>query len=134
MIRNCEREAGFTLLEIIVALAIVTLSFSALLSVISRGVGQTTQAETLATAGSLAQSLLAQLGTEVPIQPGQSGGELAGGFHWRLRVEPLGDATQPQNSSVGAYRVSADVFWGEGVQARSVNLTTLRLGPRQAMP
>jgi hypothetical protein len=38
---------------------------------------------TLVEAGQLAQSLLARLGTDMPIAPGQATGEFAGGYRWR---------------------------------------------------
>jgi len=124
-------QQGFTLLEVIVALTIVALCFSVLLGVISGGLGQTNRAETLAAAGSLAQSLLADLGTEIPIAPGETDGQFANGFRWRLRIEPYTDPTIPQNLSVGAFRALVQIAWGDDNQERSINLTTLRLGPKQ---
>ena len=124
-------QQGFTLLEVIVALTIVTLCFSVLLGVISGGLGQTNRAETLAAASSLAQSLLADLGTEIPIAPGETDGQFANRFRWRLRIEPYTDPTVPQNLSVGGFRALVQIAWGDDSQERSINLTTLRLGPQQ---
>lgn len=123
-------EAGFTLVEVVVALAILALSLSVLLKMISNGVWQTDRAEKLARAGSLAQSLLAKVGTEVPIREGQTEGELADGFRWRLRTEPYGNPIDRQNWPANAYTVSVEVLWGYGAHERSVALTTLRLGSK----
>ena len=125
-------ESGFTLVEVVVALAIMAMSFGVLFGVISDALRQTDGARNLAQAGSLAQSLLARLGTEVPIAPGKASGEFSGGFRWRLRVEPYGDATDRQSSPVAAYTVAAEVMWGDGAPERFVVLNTLRLAPRQA--
>ena len=127
-----ENEAGFTVVEVIVALAILALSLAVLLSVISNGIQYADRAEKLARAGTLAQSLLAKVGTELPIQPGLTAGEFSEGFRWRVRAEPYGDAIDRQQWPVAAYTVSVEVLWGEGREERSVALSTLRLAPKEA--
>jgi general secretion pathway protein I len=128
---RCLEEDGFTLVEIVVALAILALSVTVLLGVISDGLRRTDQAARMARATSLAQSLLAKLGTELPAQQGETTGELADGFRWRLRLEPYGDNVDRQQWPVGAYNVSAEIAWGAGGGERSVVLTTLRLGAKE---
>jgi general secretion pathway protein I len=86
----------------------------------------------MAEAGSLAQSLLAKVGTELPVQQGQTAGELADGLRWRLRMEPYGDSVDRQQWPLGAFTVSAEVTWGDHGQEHSVALTTLRLAPKEA--
>jgi general secretion pathway protein I len=130
--RGIKTEAGFALIEVIAALAILALSLGVLLSAISDGIWRTGQAERMAEAGSLAQSLLAKVGTEVPVQQGQTAGELADGFRWRLRMEPYGDTVDRQQWPLDAFAVSAEVSWGDHGQEHSVALTTLRLAPKEA--
>jgi general secretion pathway protein I len=131
-------DAGFALIEVIAALAILALSLGVLLSAISDGIRRTGQAEKMAEAGSLAQSLLAKVGTELPVQQGQTAGELADGLRWRLRMEPYGDSVDRQQWPLGAFTVSAEVTWGDaGIwgdhgQEHSVTLTTLRLAAKEA--
>jgi general secretion pathway protein I len=125
-----NNAAGFTLVEVIVAIAILSLALGVLLNAISGGLRTTSQAERMAEAGSLAQSLLAQVGTELPIRPGQSTGEFPDGFRWRLSMQSFGDATEREVWPVGAYTISAEVSWDDGAPPRSYALTTLRLGPK----
>jgi general secretion pathway protein I len=124
-------QAGFTLVEIVAAMAILTLSLSALFGVLSDGLGRASQAETHARATTLAQSLLAQVGTEIAVRQGTTTGELADGFRWRLQVEAHGDAADTRAWPIAAYGVSAEVLWGAGAQERSVVLKTLRIVPRE---
>ena len=126
-----DDESGFTLVEIVVALAILALSVTVLLGVISDGLRRTDLAARTAQATSLAQSLLGRLGTELPVQQGETSGELAGGFRWQARIEPYGDNADRDQWPVGAYHVSVDVAWGAGDAERSVTLTTLRLGAKE---
>ena len=93
--RQCRKsgEAGFTLVEVIVALAILALSLSVLLGAISNTAWRSAQAEKLVRAGSLAQSLLAKAGAEMPIREGETTGEFPAGFRWRLIAQPYDDAS-----------------------------------------
>jgi general secretion pathway protein I len=130
MIAEREDEGGFTLVEVIVALAILALSATVLFNVISNALQQEAQAQSIAEASSLAQSLLARVGTELPLAAGESTGAAESRFQWRLHTEEYGEPTDRQRWPVAAYQVSAEVRWRDGAQDRSVALTTLRLGPR----
>jgi len=127
-------EAGFTLVEIAVALAVLSVCLGVLLSTISNGVRRTAEAERAAEAGSLAQSLLAKVGSELPIREGEAAGQFADGLRWRVRMERYGDAADRQQWPVSAYRISAEVSWGHDIQDHLVVLTTLRLGPKATAP
>jgi general secretion pathway protein I len=128
---NRGTEAGFTLLEVVAALAILALLLGVLLGLLSDGLRRTGQAEAMAEAGSLAQSLLARVGTELPIQPGVTAGEFQNGARWRLQMEPYGDAADRRAWPVDAYTVSAEIAWGDRTHEQSVVLTTLRLAPKE---
>jgi general secretion pathway protein I len=125
-----SRRAGFTLVEIIVALAILALSLNAILPAISDALWRTSEAEAQAEAASLARSLLAQAGSAVPLNNGAATGRFENGFRWRLQVTPYGGADQ--GAAVRAYKVVAEVSWDDARSERSVALTTLRLGANGA--
>jgi general secretion pathway protein I len=125
-----EGEAGFTLVEVIVALAILSVGLSILLGLISNGLRQTGNAERMAEAGSLAQSLLAEVGTDLAIKPELREGQFPNGYRWRLRMLHFGDAREREEWPVGAYTILTEVEWQQGSERRSYALTTLRLGPK----
>jgi general secretion pathway protein I len=83
-----RREAGFTLVEVVVAFAIVTVILAALYQAIAgayRGYARTQLREqTLA----LLRAQLEAVGTEEPLRPGERTGTYATGVAWRLTVEP----------------------------------------------
>jgi general secretion pathway protein I len=124
-------EAGFTLVEVIVALAMLSIGLTILLGLFSSSLWQSANAEKMAEAGSLAQSLMAEVGADLPIKSEERAGQYPSGYRWHLKMEPYGDAREREEWPVGVYMVSAEVEWGEGTQRRSYALTTLRLGPRQ---
>jgi type II secretion system protein I len=88
-----RREAGFTLVEVVVAFAIVTVILAALYQAIAgayRGYARTQLREqTLA----LLRAQLEAVGSEEPLQPGERSGTYATGVAWRLTVEPTETAS-----------------------------------------
>jgi general secretion pathway protein I len=127
-----NRESGFTLVEVIVALAVAALALSSFFDVVAEGLNRTGQAEAMAEAGSLAQSLLARVGSELPIGPGTTNGEFSNGYRWRLQVVPYEEAGDQRAWPVAAYSVSAEITWGAGEQRHSFFLlNTLRLAPKE---
>jgi general secretion pathway protein I len=130
---NCrlrKGEAGFTLVEVIVALAILALGLSVLLGSISGSLRQTANATRMAEASALAQSLLAGVGPDLQIKPEQRSGQFPNGYRWHLTMQPYGGVREREEWPVGAYQISTEVEWEEGVGSRSYALTTLRLGPK----
>jgi general secretion pathway protein I len=125
-------EAGFTLVEVIVALAILSIGLSILLGLISSSLLRTAKAERMAEASSLAQSLMAEVGTDLPVKSEERDGQFPNGYRWHLKMDPYGDASERAEWPVGLYTISAEVQWEDGAQRRSYALTTLRFGPRQA--
>jgi general secretion pathway protein I len=125
-------EAGFTLVEVIVALAILSAGLSVLLGMISTGLERTGIAGRTAEAASLAQSLLAQVGTEFPVRPDQRDGVFGNGDHWHLTMQPYRRSRDGAERAVELYQVSAQVEWMEGLEPRVFALSTLRLGQRTA--
>lgn len=125
-------EAGFTLVEVIVALAMLSAGLALVLLMISNGLGRTASAQQMAEAGSLAQSLMARVGTELAIQPGEHEGKFADGYRWRLALAPYGEVRQGDDSPIALYAVSTEISWRDHDMLRSYRLTSLRLGPKGA--
>ncbi len=130
LVANAGSAAGFTLVEVIVALAILSVGLGVLLGSISGSLRQTAQAARMAEASTLAQSLVAEVGTELPITSEERTGEFPNGYRWHLQMLPYGSAEERQEWPVGAYVISTEVAWEEGADRRSYALTTLRLGPK----
>jgi type II secretion system protein I len=84
-----RREAGFTLVEVLVAFAIVTLVLAALYQAIAgayRGYARVQVREQTLT---LARAQLEAVGIEGPLKPGETTGTYGTGVVWRLAVEPV---------------------------------------------
>jgi general secretion pathway protein I len=131
LMSHAGHDAGFTLVEVIVALAMLSLGLSVLLGLISSSLRQSANAERTAEAGSLAQSLMAEVGTDLPIKSYERDGQFPNGYRWHLKIQPYGDTREREEWPVGVYTISTEVEWEDGTQRRLYALTTLRLGPKQ---
>jgi type II secretion system protein I len=95
---------GFTLLEVLIAFAILAVLLVPILKVFGDGLGSTETARTYATAALLARSKLAALGIDEPLKEGETSGtfEAQGqqGYRWRLAiVRDISEVGTPEGSS-----------------------------------
>jgi prepilin-type N-terminal cleavage/methylation domain-containing protein len=98
-------QRGLTLLETVVALAILTIGISAVLQVFSSGVAATKASEFHSTASILANQAASELDRQTDIQPGMVSGafEDAPGYSWDANIEP------PDGN--GLMRTTVAVHW-----------------------
>jgi len=81
---------GFTLLEVLVAFALLAMALTLLLGTLSGAARQVGQADVRSRAVLHAQSLLAVAGVEAPLQEGQQQGQWEQGrYRWTLQVRPF---------------------------------------------
>jgi general secretion pathway protein I len=125
-------DAGFTLVEVLVALAMLSVGLALVMSLFSTGLSRTGMAERVAGAVVLAQSLMAQVGNSIPLRTETRDGTEANGYRWRLAMQPYRSAPGGDARPVELYQVSVEIGWLEGQDSRAYALSTLRLGPRTA--
>jgi general secretion pathway protein I len=118
--------AGFTLLEVLVALVCFALVFGILAQIMRTGLRQSASAETATIATLVARSQLARVGAELPLEIGEVEGEVDG-MRWRTTIR-LAEGPS-EDVDIGTYRVDVTVAWGPPEEARDLTLTTLKLGP-----
>ena len=131
--RRCD--AGFTLLEVIVATALAALALVALFQSGSAGLLTVGAATRLEMAVDRAQSHLAEFADTGVVVPGQSEGDDGDGYHWQLTARPI--ASQSAEASDKAaptslYDVAVTISWGAGHHQRSIQLETERIASASA--
>ena len=126
-----RRQSGFSLLEVLVAFALLSISLGVLLQVFATGLRNAGLADDYTRATLYAESILAAIGREVPLTEGERSGPVNDQFSWRSTVSAYSEGLPDlQKTSVRAYRVSVEVYWpGRLHSNRSVILETLRLAP-----
>ena len=124
------RPGGFTLIEVLVALAILALTFTFAYRAMSGGLGRLGEDSRSERAVLLAQSQLARVGREIALADGDIAGRAAGDYSWQIRIAPYG----PAEGGLAGHRVLVLVGWHDRGQARQVRLETVRLGPAGGEP
>jgi general secretion pathway protein I len=129
-----HRQRGFTLIEVIIAFALLALALTLLLGSLSGASRQIRHADDASRAAMHAQSMLAQLGVGEVLQPGRSDGVLEKGrYRWTLAVAPYVDplkpsAPTPDASAPRLLQVDLVVAWGDSA-GQQLRLQSLRLAP-----
>lgn len=128
-------EAGFTLLEVIVAFVMLALVLATVFQVFSTGLARAADLDEYGRAMVIAQSHLAAAGVEDKLERRETQGESTDRrYRWRVRIEPyeeLREGALPPQGSLLMFRVDSIVGWkaADG-REREVRLSTLALGPR----
>ena len=126
--------AGFTLIEVLVALAILAITFGFAFRALSGGFDRLDRDRKSADALLLAQSTLARVGHDIALQDGAVDGHTKDGFAWRIETAPYGDTQDLPPGRLIGHRVEVTIGWNERHQRREVRLTSLVLGPKGQGP
>jgi general secretion pathway protein I len=124
-----KAEAGFTLIEILVAFAILGLVAAAVLSVFSSGPGRIVHAENQRLAVLTVKSLLAEVGAGRAIEAGGWEGDTRDGGRWKLVMAPYaGASSDPDHPPpLQPYLVTVHATSGPAWSGATADLETVRL-------
>jgi general secretion pathway protein I len=125
-----RRERGFTLLEVIVAFAILTLSLAAVYEVYAASARRSAHLADRTPAIALAESLLAE-GTVAPLNASAERSGAVGAYRWTLRTTPVDPEVK---SSLPVVSVKVDVSWGSALYPQHLVLTQLAFARRVENP
>jgi general secretion pathway protein I len=115
-------QAGFTLVEVLVAFAIAAMFLAVTFDLLSGSLAGIGRAEAHDRALAIAESRLEAAGLAEPLVPGATSGRYDERFTWRTEVRPF---------SRDLYELTVSVLWRQGLGQQSVALHSLRLAARQ---
>ncbi|NOT84563.1 MAG: type II secretion system protein [Methylococcaceae bacterium] len=131
--RSLKAENGFSLLEILVAFAILALSIGVLLNIFSRGLRTAIVSEEYQQALAVAESQMARAGVDVALSEGSINGQVDGKYNWSIQgspyvaPQPKSDIVAPQPLEIRAFNVQVRVEWSDGADNKEVVLNSVRL-------
>ncbi len=123
-----DRERGFTLLEVMAALAILGMGVLMVIQLFSGGLGLARAARNHSGAVLLAREKMSETMADVDLQAGVTEGEAgegARGFHWKVEVSPYESALTEDNMTMEIFKVVVSVR-GRGRGHGAFTLSSLR--------
>ena len=123
-----KRNSGFTLIEVLIAFAILALVLGVVFRTLSTGLSHERTAGLVTARVLEARSILDRLGADLALEEGTIEGRLATGEPWALTVSLLEPAASDeiQAAALNAYLAELTVVGDDG---RVLRLQTLKLGP-----
>lgn len=137
---------GFSLLEILVAFAIMAVALTIVLRIFGSGVNAAVISEEYTLAVQIAESLMARVGVETPLQSGEFSGSEVDKYAWLVKITPVAgpaakksrfSSQQEQEQTKPALQLMAVkvvVRWGDEADSqRSLELNSLKLYQEPAL-
>ena len=126
-----QSSSGFTLLEVMLAFVIFALSFATVLEIMAGSMRSVRRASDDTQVALFAQSIMEQVGIEIPLEEGGFSGVGMDRFEWQLDIYPYDsgdDYTQElaELSGVELYQVALDIDWETGRRERTTHFSTMR--------
>lgn len=136
LITTCpDKQSGFTLIEVLVAFVVVSISVTMILQSIAKGNRVIALSNEYNRVTIVAESLLTGITAADSWAHGVdlSSDLVPPGFQWDYSIEPYADA-EPFNDDHGLYEIELLVKWNSPVGERQLALKTLRLIPHDSLP
>lgn len=117
--RHRRRGEGFTLLELMVAVAVLAIALIGVMQVVSQGLNTSRDAADRTVGSELAEQQLTEALMDPELQPGLEEGDFGDDYpryYWTRRVE--------STDYPDLYRITVEVTWSSGTREHSVDLET----------
>jgi general secretion pathway protein I len=128
-----RNNRGFTLLELLLAFVVFALSFATVLEILSGSMRNTVRAREYTEAALTAQSVMDQVGLEIPLQAGFSAAGEAGDYRWEIELFEYVDTGENPHSvelaeltGIELLEVDLSVSWGEQRREQTRRFSTVK--------
>lgn len=130
---SIRSQQGFTLLEVLLAFLVFALSFAVTLEILTGAIRNTARAKEQTEASLIAQSLMNQVGLDIPLSSGASFEGEEGNYRWQIEIFPFQGGADNARSlelmdivGLDLLEVECVVSWGEGERERSQVFSTVK--------
>lgn len=131
MTRTAIAEKGFTLIEVLIASAILGLAFVAVVSVMSQSLRNISRVQVHEQVLLHAREQMTELLVQRPLVPGHFSGRWSDGYRWQADVipeeNPALTSLSSNSSAYALYRIHLQISWGNEEHPSSYVLETTQL-------
>jgi general secretion pathway protein I len=124
-----RRQRGFTLIEMVIAFAILGIALTVLFGAFESSLTRSRHDAHLNEGTLIAQSLLDRIGTEWPLGTPSRAGEWEG-YSYQVDQQPTLPDDGQASYTLPTVKVTASVSWPESAEKRTIIISTLKLLPR----
>jgi len=123
-------QAGFSLLEVLVAFVIMGLVVTGILQLVGSSLRSVALADEYSYAVQIAESKMAGVGHLIPVVIGSHTGTVQEKFNWKITIEnsTIIPPDTPQILSAYPYLIRVEVTWPLDDPKRNFQLTSIRFG------
>jgi len=127
------RNAGFTLLEVLLAFVVFAISFAVVLEILTGSMRNTARAREYTETALIAQTIMDQLGLDIPLESGTSASGEGGDYTWQLEIHPFtgGGGTErslelAELTGIELLEAEFIITWGVYPRAKSQRFSTVK--------
>ena len=121
---------GFTLIEVMVAMAIVALAVTVIIELFSSGLRLAGMSQEYSRAVFYGRQLLEEICLKKDIAEGSDQGVFEGDFTWRYEIKPHEVLIEEDETDTGfaltIYRITVTVLWLNGAKQKELSFETLK--------
>jgi general secretion pathway protein I len=133
------KNGGFTLLELLLAFMVFAISFATVLEIMSGSIRNTVRAREYTEAALTAQSVMDQVGLEIPLEAGTSMAGESGDYRWSIEVYEYVETGEnaytvelAELTNIVLLEVELEVSWGEPPRDQASYFRTVKaIGPNR---
>ena len=129
-LKRCRSTTGFTLIEILVALAILGIGLTVIIELFSGGLRLGRTSEEYTRAMGYARIKMEEIILKQTIQEGTDEGDFDKTFHWQVDVKKIDLFPADENPDLklpaDLFRVKINILWKSGSKERSASLETYK--------
>lgn len=126
-----KRNPGFTLIEVVVAMAILGVGLAVIIELFGGGLRLGRVSQEYTRAAGYARMKMEEINLASALEEGIQEGAFDGQFRWQVEVKKVDLLPSGQETSyrppVNLYRVRVDVLWKSGSKERAAALESYRL-------
>ena len=128
-----RHNGGFTLLEVLLAFVVFALSFATVLEILSGSIRSTVRAREYTEVALIAQSVMDQLGLEIPLEVASSAEGESGQYDWDVTIDSFEGSADDVHSvqlaeltGIELLQIELIISWGESPREKSHSFSTVR--------